>query len=104
MAKFVGKIGFATQVENPPGVYTEDIVEKTYTGDILRNNARWQSSDKLYDDFVITNNISIIGDPYATENLYSMKYVEWMGAKWKVESAEVEFPRIQLTLGERYHV
>ena len=44
MDKFYGKIGFSSTKETSPGIWTEEIVDKEYYGDILRNSRRWQSS------------------------------------------------------------
>ena len=64
MAKFYGPIGYAETVETKPGVWKEQIVERNYTGDIVRNNRRLQSSDQVNDDINISNSISIVADPY----------------------------------------
>lgn len=103
MAKFYGKIGFADPVETSPGVWTEKIVERNYFGDIIRNTRRLQSSDQLNDDINISNEISIVADPYANQNFHSMRYVEFMGAKWKITNVEVRYPRLILTVGGVYN-
>lgn len=103
MAKFYGKIGFAKQYEGRPGVHKEDIVERDYFGELIRNSRRLQSSEYLNDNINIANEISIIADPYACTNFHSMRYVEFMGAKWKVSSVEVQYPRLLLTLGGVYN-
>lgn len=103
MAKFYGEIGFAQQVESSPGVWKEEIVKKKYFGDLIRNIRQLQSTDQLNDNINISNQISIIADPYANENFHSMRYVEFMGAKWKVTSVEVQYPRLILQLGGVYN-
>ncbi len=100
MAKFFGVIGFNSEsVETTPGVWENQIVERSYYGDIIRNSRRLQGTDKVNDDINISNEISIIADPYANSNFHSMRYVEFMGSKWKVSNVEVQFPRLILTLG-----
>lgn len=99
MAKWFGKIGYATPTETSPGVWEETIVERSYYGDLLRNSRRLQSGDKVNDDINIANELSIVADPYANENFYAMRYAEFMGAKWKVTDVEVQSPRLVLTLG-----
>ena len=99
MAKFYGAIGFAVTEESSPGVYKETIEERNYYGDLIRNTRRLQTSDKLNDDINVANEISIISDPYANQNFHSIRYVEFMGSKWKVSSVEVSYPRLILTLG-----
>ena len=103
MAKFYGAIGYAKTVETMPGVWTEQITERDYYGDVIRNSRRLQSSDKVNDDLSISNQISIVADPYAINNFHSMRYAEFMGAKWKVSDIEVQYPRLLLTLGGVYN-
>jgi len=102
MAKFYGVIGYAIQEETAPGVWSDTVVERKYRGDVLQNQNRWQSSDKVNDDFVIDNKLSIISDPFAYENIQHIKYVQWMGVKWKVSKVEIMRPRLILTIGGVY--
>lgn len=103
MAKFYGKIGYAEASETSPGVWTDGITERNYTGDVIKNTRRWQSSENLNDDLVINNTISILADPFAYQHFHSIKYVEWMGALWKVTNIEVQRPRLILTIGGVYN-
>lgn len=105
MAKFYGKIGYSITVEDSPGVWSPRIIARVYRGDVTRNNRRWQNggSDKLNDDFNISNTISVLADPFAFENFASMKYVEFMGTAWKITDAEIDYPRINLTIGGVYN-
>lgn len=102
MAKFYGEIGFAKQTVSA-GVVKEEIVRKKYFGDLVRNIRQLQSSENLNDNINVSNQISIVADPYATENFHAMRYVEFMGAKWKVTNVEVQYPRLILTLGGVYN-
>jgi hypothetical protein len=104
MAKFYGVIGYATDVETAPGVHVEQITERTYSGDLLRNNRRLQSANQLNDNINIANEISIVADPFAYENFHSMRYVEFMGTKWKVSTVDASnYPRLILTTGGVYN-
>lgn len=103
MAKFYGEIGFATLRETTPGVWKEQITKHKYFGDLLQNSRRLQSADQLNDNINVTNEISIVADPYANANFHSMRYVEFMGAKWKVSNVKVQYPRLILTLGGVYN-
>ena len=103
MAKFYGSIGYAELVEVNPGIWEEKITERKYDGDLIRNTRRLQTSDKLNDDINISNEISIVADPYANQNFHSMRYVEFMGAKWKINNVEVLYPRLILTIGGVYN-
>lgn len=99
MAKFYGVIGFAETKETAPGVYTEQIVERSYFGDLTRNSRRLQSSEQLNDNINIANEISIVADPYANDHFHEMRYVEFQGARWKISNVEVKYPRLILTAG-----
>jgi hypothetical protein len=99
MAKWYGAIGFAESSETAPGVHEESIVVRNYFGDLIRNNRRLQSTEYLNDDIVMNNEISIVADPYANNHFHSMRYAEFMGAKYKISSVEVQPPRLVLTLG-----
>lgn len=100
MAKFFGTIGFNEgTVETTPGVWEQQIIERQYYGDLIRNNRRLQPSNGLNDNISISNEISIVADPYANANFHSMRYVDFMGTKWKIANVDVQFPRLILTLG-----
>lgn len=103
MAKFYGIVGYAETVEKRPGVWQPEIVEREYFGDLTRNMRRYESAGQVNDNLNIANEISIVADPYAYQNFHAMRYVEFMGAKWKITSAEVHHPRIILTIGGVYN-
>lgn len=105
MARYYGKIGFALgAIETAPGVWSEDeIVERMYFGEVLKNVRRYDSGDKVNDDLRVQNRISIVADDYFNQNLSSIKYLEWQGVKWKITEVEFLRPRLILTLGGVYN-
>jgi hypothetical protein len=103
MAKFYGVIGYAITEETEPGIFEEKLITNSYIGDILKNSRRLQEAGKVNDDITISNRISIIADPFANNNFHSMRYVEYMGVKWKVKEIEVEYPRLILSIGGLYN-
>lgn len=103
MAKWYGMIGFGETVETAPSVYTEKIVERPYFGDIIRNSRRLQTTDKVNDDLAISNQLSVLSDPYICKNFHSIRYATFMGTKWKVSDVEVQYPRLTLSLGSEYN-
>ena len=103
MAKFYGVIGYAVTEETELGIYEERIVEKEHFGDVVRNTRRLSNAAKVNDDITISNQISIVADPFANNNFHSMRYVSFMGSKWKVTEVEVQYPRLILTLGGVYN-
>lgn len=102
MPKFFGVVGFAV-LTNSDGVWKEDIREISYYGDINRNNRYLQSTNQVNDDISVSNEISIVADPYARNNFHLIRYVKFMGTKWKVTSVNVQTPRLILTLGGVYN-
>lgn len=99
MAKFHGMIGFAQQRETYPGVWKDEIVEHSYSGDLLRFTKNTEGSQNVNDNISLSHQISIVADAYANENLYAMRYVTFMGSKWKITSVSVEYPKLILTVG-----
>lgn len=99
MAKFHGMIGFAVQKETRPGVWIDDITEHECSGDFIRFSRSTQSSQNVNENLTLSNQVSIIMDPYVNENLFAMRYITYMGAKWKVTSIEVQYPRLLLSIG-----
>lgn len=104
MAKFYGAIGYGIPEETKPGVWKEQIIERNSTGDVERSMGNWSTpSDSTNDDFTINNQISIIADPFAFQHFQYMKYITYMGAKWKIKSVEVKHPRLILSVGGVYN-
>lgn len=99
MGRFYGVIGYAETKQTEPGVFEEVITERNYFGDVNRSNRRLESSGGINDNININNEISILADPYAIQNIYAMRYIEFMGSKWRITNAEVQYPRIKLTVG-----
>lgn len=96
--KWSGVVGYATEGEIKNGIWW-GVTERKYYGDVTRNSRRIQATNKVNDDVTISNEISIVADPYAYENFHAIRYVEFMGSLWTVDNIEVERPRIKLTIG-----
>lgn len=103
MARFSGKIGFVRTIETEPGIWEPDITERSYFGDIVRNISNFQSNESVNENISLNNSISIVADPFATNNFQYMRYVTYAETKWRITNAEVEFPRIILTVGGLYN-
>lgn len=104
MPKYFGKVGFAESVETAPGIWEDQIVERSFYGDIVRDLRRLQNHTKLNDDITITNSFSIVADKYAYANFHKIRYLEYMGTKWKVESVDASTPpRLTLDVGAVYN-
>lgn len=104
MAKYAGLIGFSTEEETSPGVWEKTIKERPYKGDVVKRFYRTSSaSDKLNSNTSISNEFSILGDPFAYENFHLIEYLTYMGVRWAVTSVDVAFPRLTLSIGGVYN-
>ena len=104
MNRFCGKVGYILTQPAVPGVWEEKVVvERTYYGDVLNMGRRWDTTSYQNDNLRITNKFSILADAFAYQNFHAIRYVDCMGTKWKVISAEVEEKRILLTVGEEWN-
>lgn len=100
MNKWYGVIGFAEEtIETAPSVFEESIVEKKYYGDVKKNNRRYALTDTVNGNITVSNQLSVISDPYIQNHFYSIRYVTFQGVKWTVTNVDVEWPRLILTLG-----
>lgn len=107
MGRYFGKVGYSIMSEKmtddvPPkhtGIFEDTIVEQEYFGDVTNNTSRWTSQDSVNDDKTITVTISILADEFAYQNFSRIKYIEFMGEKWKVTSIIPQRPRLVLHLG-----
>lgn len=99
MSKWYGVVGFADNVEVEPGFYEDTIIEKPYYGDVTSNRWKRQSSGDINDNITISNQISIVADPYAVKHCSKMVYVTYMDTKWKVTDVEPQYPRLILSIG-----
>lgn len=101
--KFFGVIGFVNSEETKPDVYEEVATERSYYGDVTKNYKKWEASENLNDNININNSISIVADPFLYEHFFAIRYVEWMGTKWKVNNVEIQYPRLILSVGGVYN-
>lgn len=106
MAKFYGKIGFLKdeqESETRPSRFEPEMEERYYSGNLLKNYASQQNAEKLVDDVTISDDLSIIADPYALNHFSSIKYVELFGTLWEAKSISVEYPRLRISFGGVYN-
>jgi len=103
MARFHGRVGYGHTSETSPGVWEDTIVEKVYSGDVIRNVRNAVRGENLNDNLSVGNSISIVADAYANEHFFAIRYVEWAGALWTVPAVEVQRPRLILQIGEVYN-
>ncbi len=104
MARFYDVVGYAeTSVEVVPGGFQDQIVEKWYFGDVLRDARKLTDGSVVNDDLSLVNRISILADAYANEHYFAIRYVRWAGGLWTVTEVEVQAPRLILRMGGVYN-
>lgn len=103
MAKFYGEIGYGVTKEIDQGVWEDDVVERKYYGDVIRNSRKLSEGEHLNNDLSVQNSISIVADAYANEHFFAIRYIRWAGALWTVTDVEVQRPRLVLRLGGVYN-
>ena len=107
--KWAGNIGFFIESEVfkdgvGTGVWKSEIVERRYTGDLIRDfRTQDPGNGQVNDNFNISNSISIVADRFIDEHIVDMKYIEFKGAKWKIKSFTQNHPRLEISLGGLYH-
>ncbi len=102
MAKYYGMIGFATQQETKPGIWEDVIEERPYKGDVLRNGRRYDHTEGINDNFTITNQFSIVSDAFLYSHIPALRYLVYMGSKFKITSTEIDRPRVIISVGGVY--
>lgn len=103
MARFSGVVGYGEATEVASGVWQDVITERTYLGNVVKNNRRLRDGSEVNSDLTVTSSISIVADPYANEHFFAIRYVEWMGKRWVVSEVDVQRPRLILRLGGVYN-
>lgn len=105
MARFSGKVGYATSQETPSGsgVWESLITERQYYGDVIRDSRRQDSGEKVNEDVALGNSISVVADMYARNFFDKIKYVIWKNIPWTVTSVEFKEARLILSIGEVYN-
>lgn len=101
-----GNIGFQLPLrEVRPGVWKpEEIVIKHYTWDLDRLFNSESRASSINTEMRLNNTISIVADPFLNNNITSIIWVEFLGAKWQVSSIDASNPpRLLITLGGVYN-
>ena len=104
MARYHGAVGFRDDVDNQETGIVEDlVVERTFYGRVLEHSRRWQTSDVVTDDLVLSNQIAITATDYAFKHASAIIYACYMGGRWRVTGVRVKGPELILTLGGVYN-
>lgn len=103
MSRYYGNIGFVTeQVETSPGIWEEVIDDRPYKGDVLSHSRSYEFSESINDNLALSNRFSVISDAYLLSHMPAMRYLEYMGTKFKIRSVEIDRPRVIISVGGVY--
>lgn len=102
MGKLICNIGFGINQEVEPDIHDDDIIERQYRGEILRNARRFEQMDSLSGGVQINNQLSLLGDSFLFEHLTDIRYVTHRNQRWTA-TIEEQYPRITVTLGGLYN-
>lgn len=105
MTRWFGKVGYSETVETTPGVWTTLDTVREYYGDVKRNITKWAANpNSVNDNLTVNTQISIVADPFAIEKFHHIKWIEFMGVKWSVDTVDpTQPPRLILTLGGEWN-
>lgn len=103
MNRWYGNVGYIETVQVEPGAWEEQETVRSYYGDFIKKSSKFRVSGNVNDDRDVTVELSIVADPYSDQHFSSIRYVEFGGVKWKVNTVEPKRPRLILSLGGVYN-
>ena len=103
MNRWYGKVGYIETVDIEPGIWEEKETIRSYYGELVRNSSKFRVSGDVNDDKDVSVELSIVADPYSSLHFHAIRYVEFGGTKWKVNTVEPKRPRLILSLGGEYN-
>lgn len=103
--RYRGRIGFRITEQRSPGsdIYVPKTIFKKYKGDVPRMQSSWAGSQEgANSDLNISHTISIVADPFLSNNYRSIFCVEFAGEFWNVKTIQILPPRMNITIGGVY--
>lgn len=98
-----GVIGYGIQQKIRPGVIEDVITERKYRGDVLRPSVGIEQEEKVNDDLRVGNQISVVASAFHSKHISTIRYITFMGIRWKVTNIEVTPSRLNMRMGGVYH-
>ena len=103
MNKSLITIGYGITTETSIDVWEDVIEEKQYYAELSNISRVINNQNEIIEGIDIKTTISIICDPFVSENFSNIKYVVLYGNKWKVSSVSIYEPRLTIVLGGLYN-
>lgn len=108
MTKFTGLVGYVTQEQSAPGVWSPVENPKMMRGDFISqastngNGSHISDTGKVNDDVSLNHRVSLLGDTYAFNNFMNLKWIQIGGKKFEISSVELRRPRLIVSVGGVY--
>lgn len=101
--KYSGNVGFFMLQEVRPDIHEQVIVERKMKGDFIQRRYSYNPGGASVPDVNNQDIVSLIGNKFLFENHNQIAYITHMGVKWKAESISLRRPRVEVSLGGKYH-
>lgn len=101
--KWFGNIAFSNQVETELHVFKERVVLRQFMGDVVRASKSNDANSDINVNISVSNQLSVVMDPFLQNNFHKILYVDFNGAKWTVSSVEIRDRRLLLSFGKLYN-
>lgn len=100
--KWYGEIAFSNQQETEPGVWEDVPIIRDYFGELIKNYRRDNTGSNANVDVTLSNQLSVVVDPFLLNSFHEILYVTYNGAKWRVSSVDIQYPKMILDFGGLY--
>lgn len=100
--RYRDKVGFADRRETAPGVFSDAVIERTYSGDVVKYSSHYKEGQQVNPEIKLRNQISVVGDAYMRDNHAYIRYAWFLGFRYCVVSIEFAGNRLILDLEGLY--
>lgn len=99
MAKYAGLVGYVTEEETSPGVWSPVESPIMMKGDVINQRYNVIDDNRVNSNVTLNHRISLLGDSYAFDNYHLIRWINFRGSKLEVSSVEIQRPRLIVSLG-----
>jgi len=105
MTKYYGKFGFTLKQkrEGHPDIYDDVVVTKPTVGKILRQAVTYAPGIGYIEAQKQSVRISAVMSELLITNIEDLKFAEYQGRFLEVDSYDIKYPRVVVSLGGRYN-
>ena len=100
--RYSGKLGIVEQVEDPPGVWEDNITEVPVLGTVKQTTEVLDGASDVLPRYHTTTSISVPARGLGETDNSSIRYITYKGKNWQIGSIVDDFPDIVVFMGEEY--